>query len=152
MGPLLVVFVEPRLGRLPDLAERLEDPSVQATVSEHSAEALVVAVLPETAGFDVPGSDSTLFDPLLDPLRDEPCAVVALDCDGASVELDELLEDAHDIHRCEVPGALDPEGLSGELIDHRQEANASPFVRLAGPRVAPGASLSRRSKSGRLSE
>ena len=135
MGSLHVVLVKPSLRRFASLADRLEKPSVQATIPEDRIEALVVTVLPRTAWLDEPDSDAPLLDPLLHLLRYEFRAVVALDRRRYPVELDELLEHANDIDRGQVPRALDPQRTARVLVDHRQEPKRSSIRRLVGDEV-----------------
>jgi hypothetical protein len=65
----LLVLLRPGLRRLPCFMKRLKEPPVEAAVSEHGVEALVVTVPPGTAGLDEPGRDAAVPDPVLDPLH-----------------------------------------------------------------------------------
>ena len=71
MGSLHVALLEPGFRRLARFSKRLEEPSVQAPVPEHSVEALVVTVLPRAAWLDESDADDPVLDPVLDFLRDE---------------------------------------------------------------------------------
>ena len=63
MGPLMVVLVKPALGCLSRFPNGLEQPAVQAAVSEHTVETLVVSILPRAPRVDEHRADPMLFDP-----------------------------------------------------------------------------------------
>jgi hypothetical protein len=89
-----------------------------------------VAVLPRASRINESSVTAAALDPVLHLLRHELASVVALHHPGRAVQLDELIENANHIHRRELTGALDPESLARELIDHRQETKRSPVDRL----------------------
>ena len=89
-----------------------------------------MSVLPRATRINESGIDASIFDPLLDLLRDELGAVVALDRGRFSVQLDELIEDANNIERREMTRALDPKRTPSELINDRQESKRLSVARL----------------------
>ena len=130
MGSLPVVLVKPSFGSFSCLSDRLEEPPVQAAVSEYAVESLVVTILPRALRLDESCIDAAIFDPLLDFLRHELRTVVALHNAWLPVELHELFKNPHHIDRSQMPCTLDPSPSPRELIDHRQETERLSIARL----------------------
>ena len=125
-----VVVVAPLLDDDLGFLEAVEDFPVEQLVAQLAVEALAVAVLPGTAGFDVERLGSDISKPLTHDLGRHLRAIVGTDVFGDAA-------DQHHIgHRFQDTEAVDPAGhpdrqtLPRELVDQRHQPDLAAVVGL----------------------
>ena len=120
-----VVMPPPLFDQYLGLPERVEYLAIQQLISELTVEALVVSVLPGTAGFDVQGLNTDTRQPLPDSNGGELTAIVGADVIRCSVFCEQVGENVQNIIVAYMPGNLDGHACPTELIDDGQHPERS---------------------------
>ena len=99
------------------LLQCVEDFSVEQFIAQFAVEALAIAVLPRTSGFDVsrPGSDGRY--PLAKSQGDELRAIVGANVRRNAPRDKQVAERFNDIGRLELPRDTDGQTFAAELVD-----------------------------------
>ena len=129
MGTDRIVVLSPSLDQHLRLLQSVEDFHVQKFVSEFAIEALVVAVLPGTAGFDVERFHADPPEPGSDGNGCKLRTIVRSNVIRWAVLDEQLSQTVKNMIGLELALDNDRQTPSGELVDHRQHTELSSVMR-----------------------
>ena len=128
--PDAVVGVLPKGDHGLGFLERVKDFLAQALVPQLAVEALTVPVLPRRARRDVLDLRASFGDPFAQCFRDHLRAIVAADVLRDAMQAHGVGQRLDHTEAVDAPRHLQREACPAVLIDQRQDAKASPIVRL----------------------
>ena len=125
---MVIVIQSPTIYNIPRLSQAQEQLAIKAFVPELTVEAFNVTILPRTTRLDEQGSDLLGGQPLLDGLAGEFRAVVTPDVFGSATDHKQLFQDLHNVTAGELPGYLDCQTFSCELLNHIEHPEPTTFL------------------------
>ena len=124
----LVVALQPLVGDLLNIGERVEQVRRQHFFAKRPVESLDEGVLVGLTRLDEPDLDAVVLAPLGEGVARQLAAVVASDRSRLAVDLDELLHEANDAARRNARANVDAQGTPIGFVEHIQGSEGSAAV------------------------
>ena len=119
----VVVVVSPLFQNDLRLFQRMEGFTVQAFIAQAAIEALVIAILPRAARFNIQGLYPKPWQPVLDRFRGKFRTVVRPDMIGNTARDKQVCQHIHHIIGFQAITCAQAQALPRIFIDHRQRSD-----------------------------